>query len=164
KREPDRAAKELELRLKEDLKKMGDFSRIHPMPATGADVPDDLDARLVVLSADHPYSKEEGNPAEVAAKAILETRGNSPRLYRNALVFLAADKVRYQDLDDALRKYAAWKSIVEQKVALNLDPHQVKQAETQLQAADGAVKARLPETYQWLLVPMQGKATDPVTW
>ncbi|OGA65437.1 MAG: AAA+ family ATPase [Betaproteobacteria bacterium RIFCSPLOWO2_12_FULL_65_14] len=164
KREPDRAAKELEARLKEDLKKMGDFSRIHPMPASGADVPDDRDARLVVLSAYHPYSKEDGNPAEVAAKAILEARGNSPRLYRNSLVFLAADKVRYQDLDEALRKYVAWKSIVEEKVPLNLDPHQVKQAENQLQGADGAVKARLPETYQWLLVPVQGKATDPVTW
>src|SRR5690349_6017539 len=109
KREPDRAAKELEGRLKDDLKKMGDFSRIHPMPASGADVPDDLDARLVVLDADHPYSKEDGNPAEVAAKAILETRGNSPRLYRNTLVFLAADKVRYQDLYEALCKHAAWK-------------------------------------------------------
>lgn len=40
---------------------------------------------------------------------------------------------------------------------LNLDPQQVKQAETQMAAADGAVTARLPETYQWLLVP--GQAT-----
>jgi predicted AAA+ superfamily ATPase len=164
KREPDRATKELEARLREDLKKSGDFSRIHPMPASGADVPDDLDARLVVLSADHPYSKEPGNPAETAAKAILETRGNTPRLYRNTLVFLAADKVRLQDLDEALRKYVAWKTIVEEKLPLNLDPHQVKQAETQKQAADGAVTARLPETYQWLLVPTQAKPQDPVTW
>ena len=47
KREPDRAAKELEIRLKDDLRRPGDFSRIHPMPASGADVPDDLDARLL---------------------------------------------------------------------------------------------------------------------
>ena len=31
----------------------------------------------------------------------------------------------------------------------------MKQAETQKAAADGAVTARLPETYQWLLVPVQ---------
>ncbi|MGH9892685.1 MAG: AAA+ family ATPase, partial [bacterium] len=98
------------------------------------------------------------------AKAILEARGNTPRLYRNSLVFLAADKVRYQDLDEALRKYCAWKSIVEERLTLNLDPHQVKQAETQLKAADGAVTARLPETYQWLLVPIQAKPQDQVTW
>jgi ribosomal protein L10 len=37
----------------------------------------------------------------------LETRGNTPRLYRNTLVFLAADKTRLQDLDEAVRTYLA---------------------------------------------------------
>jgi hypothetical protein len=80
------------------------------------------------------------------------------------LVFLAADKVRLQDLDEALRRYLAWKSILDEKETLNLDPHQVRQAETQKQAADGAVTARLPETYQWLLVPEQANPQAPITW
>jgi hypothetical protein len=100
----------------------------------------------------------------MAAKALLESRGNAPRLYRNTLVFLAADRVRLQDLDEALRKYLAWASIVAEKEALNLDPHQARQAETQKQAADGAVTARLPETYQWLLVPEQSSPQAPVAW
>ena len=145
-------------------RKTGDFGRIHPLPRSGADVPDDLDARLVVLPAEQPYTKEPDNAAEVAAKSILESRGNTPRLYRNTLVFLAADKVRLQDLDEAVRRYLAWTSILAEKVALNLDPHQVRQAETQLQAANGAVTARLPETYQWLLVPEQVKPHSPITW
>jgi hypothetical protein len=164
KRDPDKVAAELDARLRGDLKRTGDFSRIHPLPRSGADVPDDLDARLVVLAADHPYSKENGSAAEVAAKAILEARGNAPRLFRNTLVFLAADKVRLQDLDEALRKYLAWSSIVADKDTLNLDPHQARQAETQKQAADGAVVARLPETYQWLLVPEQRNPQATVTW
>ena len=73
-----------------------------------ADVPDELDARLVVLGVDHPYTKEAGNPAEVAAKGTLESRGATPRTFQNALVFLAADKSRLQDLDEAVRKYLAW--------------------------------------------------------
>ena len=164
KRDPDKIAGELDTRLRADLKRAGDFSRIHPLPRSGADVPDDLDARLVVLPAEHPYSKENGSGAEVAAKAILESRGNTPRLYRNTLVFLAADRVRLQDLDEALRKYLAWSSIVAEKETLNLDPHQARQAETQKQAADGAVTARLPETYQWLLVPEQANPQAPVVW
>ncbi len=164
KRDPDKVAAELDARLRADLKRTGDFSRIHPLPRTGADVPDDLDARLVVLPPEHPYSKEGGSAAEVAAKAILESRGNTPRLYRNTLVFLAADKVRLQDLDEALRKYLAWSSILAEKEPLNLDPHQVRQAETQKQAADGAVTARLPETYQWVLVPEQKSPQAAVTW
>jgi predicted AAA+ superfamily ATPase len=164
KREPDKVAHELDGRLREDLRKTGDFSRIHPLPRSGADVPDDLDTRLVVLPAEHPFSKEPGCAAETAARTILESRGNTPRLYRNTLVFLAADKVRLQDLDEALRKFLAWKSILAEKEALNLDPYQVRQAETQKVAADGAVTSRLPETYQWLLVPEQANPQAPVTW
>ena len=146
KRDPDKVATELDARLRADLKRNGDFSRLHALPRSGADVPDDYDARLVVLPAEHVYSKESGNAAEVAAKAILESRGNTPRLYRNTLVFLAADRVRLQDLDEALRRYLAWASIVTEKDTLNLDPHQARQAETQRSAAEGAVIARLPET------------------
>ena len=164
KRESDKVVHELDRRLRDDLRKMGDFSRIHALPQSGQDVPDDMDARLVVLDVDHAYSKEPDNVAEVAAKKILESRGNTPRLYRNTLVFLAADKTRLQDLDEAARKYLAWESILAEKEQLNLDPQQVKQAETQVKAADGAVTARLPETYQWLLVPVQEKPQDAIKW
>ncbi|MDU3041130.1 Swt1 family HEPN domain-containing protein [Bradyrhizobium sp.] len=164
KRDPDKVAAELEARLRADLKRDGDFSRIHPMPRSGADVPDDYDARLVVLPAEHAYTKESGNAAEMAAKAIMESRGNAPRHYQNTLVFLAADKVRLQDLDEALRKYLAWSSIVAEVKELNLDEHQRRQAETQKQAADSAVMARLPETYQWILVPEQSSPQASVVW
>jgi len=164
KRDPDKVMAELERRLKKDLASTGDFSRIHPMPASGADVPDDLEARLVVLSSSHAYSKEAGNAAEVAAKAILETRGNSPRLYRNTLVFLAADKTRLQDLDEAVRKYLAWQSILADEAQLGLTTHQRTQVTQQITAADNTATARLPETYQWLLVPVQNKPQDAVTW
>jgi predicted AAA+ superfamily ATPase len=166
KRDPDKVANELDARLRADLKKTGDFSRVHPLPRSSADVPDNLDARLVVLPAEHPYSKEGTSAAETAARAILEARGNTPRLFRNTLVFLAADRVRLQDLDEALRKYLAWTSILAEKgeKALNLDPQQVTQAEAQKTAADLTVTARLPETYQWVLVPEQKTPQSAVTW
>ena len=164
KRDPDKVVQELDKRLRTDLRKMGDFKRVHPMPGTSADVPDDLDARLVVLGVDHAYIKEPDNAAERAAKAIFETRGTAPRLYRNTIIFLAADKTRLQDLDEAVRKFLAWESILDEKDTLDLTPHQVKQAETQKTAADGTVTARLPETYQWLLVPTQENPQAPVTW
>ena len=82
--------------------------------------------------------------AEVAAKTLLESRGNSPRLFRNSLVFLAADKARMQDLDDAVRRYLAWKSIVDEADVLDLGKHQRGQAETQLKAAEAMVLAKNP--------------------
>lgn len=164
KRDSDKVALEIDARVRADLKKTGDFGRIHPLPRSGSDVPDDLDTRLVVLAPEHAYSKDKDNAAEVAARAILEARGTTPRLYRNTLVFLAADKVRLQDFDEAVRRYLAWTSIIAEKETLNLTPFQAKQAETQQKSADAAVTARLPETYQWVLVPEQKTPAGLVVW
>ena len=164
KREPDKVVQEIDDRLRADLVKRGDFNRVHPLPQSGQDVPDDFDARLVVLGVDHAYNREPGSAAEAAAKAVLESRGSAPRLYRNTLVFLAADRTRLQDFDEATRRFLAWESILAEKETLNLDPQQVKQAETQKDAADGTVTARLPETYQWLLVPVQTSPQAAIEW
>lgn len=163
-REPDKVVQELNSRLRIGLRESGDFSRIHPLPQSGHDVPDDFDARLVVLGSEQCYSKGGGSAAEAAAKAIFESRGNSPRLFRNSLVFLAADQNRMQDLDEALRRFLAWESILSEREQLDLTPFQVKQAETQRDAATSAVDARIPETYQWLLVPVQDTPQSAVEW
>ncbi len=157
-RDHDKVLAELADRLRADLRETGDFSRIHPLPQGAQDVPDDWDARLVVLGTAQPYSKGGDSKAEAAARAILESRGSAPRLYRNTLVFLVADEARVQELEQAVCLYLAWDSIVAEREELNLDPHQVKQAQTQLDSASEAVAVRLPETWQWLLVPGQEQA------
>jgi predicted AAA+ superfamily ATPase len=164
KRDPDKIITELERRLRKEFSQTGEFGRVHTLPRTSADVPDDLDARLVVLGIEHSYNREPASAAQVAAKEILENRGNVPRIYRNTLVFLAADKVRLQDLDEATRKYLAWESIVDEKESLDLSPFQVRSAETQKQSANSAVIARLPETYQWLIVPTQSSPQAEIEW
>ena len=95
---------------------------------------------------------------------MLEMRGNTPRVFQNTLVFLAIDQVRLQDLDEAVRRYLAWQSILTDKESLELTPHQVKQAEEQQETADGVVSSRLPEAYQWLLVPMQATPQSEREW
>jgi predicted AAA+ superfamily ATPase len=161
-RDADKVVQEIESRVRLDLRRMGDFPRIQARPGTSADVPDELEARLVVLGIEQPYVREPGSPAEASAREILTKRGNAPRLYQNTLVFLAPDKTRLQDLDEATRRYLAWRSIVDEKEVLNLDPHQARQAETQLRLADDTVAARIPETYQWLLAPTQTSPEAPV--
>jgi hypothetical protein len=163
-RDPDKAAHEIEKRVRADLQKTGDFVRVHPVPQSSQDIPDETDVRLVVLSTTETHNRDADSPALAAAKQILTTRGNAPRIYQNALVFLAADHVRMQDLDEAVRRYLAWESIVAEKEKLDLSPFQVKQAETQKASADSAVAARLPEAYQWLLVPGQKTPHASIEW
>jgi hypothetical protein len=85
------------------------------------------------------------------------------------LVFLAADKTRFAELDRAVRLYLAWKSIETEKVSLDLTPFQANQVDQKKTSSDQAVKGRIPETYVWLLVPGQkrpesGKAFPDVEW
>ena len=163
-RDPDRVIQAIGDRLRAALRDTGGFSRIHSGPRSGYEVPDERETRLVVLGTEHPHHRDLGSPAERAATDILESRGTTPRLYRNTLVFLAPDQSRLQDLDEAVRRHLAWESILDERELLDLSPHQVKQAETQRDAAAEAVTARLPETYQWLLTPVQAAPADPVTW
>ena len=164
-RNRDEVDKEIENRLRADLTSRGDFNRVHLFPPSGHDVQDDQEARLVVLGPSYPHTREGASDSRAiaAAKSTLESRGNTPRLFRNTLVFLAADETRLQDLEEGVRRYLAWKSIVDNRETLDLPPHQVRQAETQRDAADGAVKARIGETYQWLLVPTQANPQE-VGW
>jgi len=161
-REPDKVAREIERRLREEVRReKGEFSAVHPFPQSSADVADDLEARLVVLPTSAAHTRgDQMSPAMAAAKEILNSRGNTPRLFRNTLVFLAADKTRLQDLEEAVRRDLAWKSILDDKESLDLSPHQVRQAEQHKGTADTTVTARLPETFLWLLVPVQ---VDPNT-
>jgi len=163
-RDPDAIRMEIEARVRDNLKSTGDFSRIHPFPHGGQDVPDDRDTRLVVLDVTTPHTKDPNSKAVQAAKRILDFRGSVPRIYRNTLVFLAADANRLQDLDAAVRRYLAWKSIVNEKIQLNLTPFQATQAEQQLKTADTTVQAQIPETFQWLIVPTQRSPSDSIEW
>lgn len=128
---------------------------MHVAPRTTADVPDEPEARLVVLGPDHPHLRSEDTPALAVAREFLASRANAPRLYRTMLVFLAADQRRLEELDRAVATYLAWDDIDGQAEGLNLDPQQRRQATRKRQDANLAVGLRVAETYQWLLVPVQ---------
>jgi hypothetical protein len=102
--------------------------------------------------------------ARQEAQAILDMRGSSPRNYRNSIVFLGADATRLKELMQAVRQFLAWTSIWDDREQLNLDNFQTKQAETKCRNADETVKARIPESYQWLLVPSQPDPKAQPEW
>ena len=151
-------------RLRKEAQYRGEFSKVHACVTSG-DVVDDREARLVILGPEFPHTKNQPeSPARREAQAIGDMRGSSPRNYRNSLVFLAADATRQKELLQAVRQYLAWTSIWDEREQLNLDNFQTKQAETKCRNADETVKARIPETYQWLLVPDQPDPKAQPKW
>jgi hypothetical protein len=157
---------EIRKRLRDQPRNYGEFVRVHICPTSGADVPDERDARLVVLDPQHPHTgKDERSAGRKAAEKLLAERGTGPRLYRNTLIFLAPDKSRLAELEDAVRQFRAWDSIVAERETLELTPFQANQAKTKRDQMDQTVKLRIPETYTWLLVPMQGAdPQSPLGW
>jgi predicted AAA+ superfamily ATPase len=151
-------------RLREEARSRGDFHRVHACMKS-SDIPDEREARLVILGPEHTHSKEQADSAaKKEAQIILDNRGNSPRNYKNTLVFLAGDAARLRELQTAIRHYLAWKSIWNEKDQLNLDPFQSKQADTKRKGAEDTVRARIPESYHWLLVPGQPESRGDLEW
>jgi hypothetical protein len=77
---------------------------------------------------------------------------------------LAPDANRLRELEQAVRQYLAWNSIWSERVPLNLDQFQTRQAETKRESTDEAVELRIKETYYWLLVPGQPDPKGEIEW
>lgn len=160
---PDTVLEEAIQRLRKVRK--AHFSGYHVAPQSGGDVADEPVARLVILPPDAPHkNKDMTSDAVQMAQEILESRGNSPRLYRNMLMFVAPDLQLSEAFAEAIQKFLAWESIYDERESLNLDAQQLKQVRTNRERMDETVDARLLETYNWLLVPHQPDPTGPIQW
>lgn len=161
----DVVEQEIIQRLRDVGRARAQFARVHIAPESPGDVPEDRDARLVILGPDRPHAtRDEDSQATRFAAEILNSRGAGPRQFQNSLVFLAADRTRLSELESAVRQYLAWKSIDEERESLNLDAFQAGQTRTKRNDADRTVDQRLPQTYSWLLVPDQPDKNGDVEW
>ena len=157
---------EITRRLKGDDAR-GEFSAVHVAPDSTSDIPDDpaLGVRLVVLDPQHPHSRlSEDSPARLWVEDALNHKGSSPRYHKNTLLFLAPDKAKIENLERNTAQYLAWKSIVGDKEALNLDVFQSNQATTKRNQSNQDVDNILCDTYQWLLIPIQPDAQGSIDW
>ncbi len=127
-------------------------------------MPDEQTARLVILRPSDEYkATNQNNAAMTAVTDILNNRGNTPRIYRNMLAFIAPDQDLMASLKQAVRLYIAWKSIKDDSEDLNLDAAQNRETQNNLHRANETVDARIKEAYCWLLVPYIDKNVDMKT-
>lgn len=166
----EEAYSELERRLRL-MKERGQFAGVHICPDSSADVPDEAEARLVILTPRTSLQRAKGGakgegpagPAIATVGDILDHRGTVPRRYRNMLVFAVADQEAVGSILPEVRRHLAWKSIVADGPALNLDKVQDRQAREMEEQTDKTVVAQIDEAYKWALVPQQ-EGTDALKW
>jgi hypothetical protein len=143
----------------------GHFDAVQVAPASSAEVPDEAGGvRAVVLGVKYPHNGREGSDALVEAKDILTQRGSTPRVYRNMLVFIAAESRQLDHLKDAVRASLAWGEIVRDTERLNLTQSDSALAKAKLAEANETMKTRLKEAWCYLHYPAQESAQSDWEW
>jgi uncharacterized protein len=147
------------------LSDRGHFDAVQVAPSSSSDVPDEAGGvRAVVLGIAHPYSGRDGSEAMSEAKDILLQRGTTPRVYRNMLVFLAAEQRQLDNLKAAMRSALAWAEIVREIDRLNLTQSDSALAKAKLLEANETLKTRLKEAWCYLIYPVQETAQADLEW
>lgn len=142
----------------------GHFDAVQVAPGGSADVPDEPGGvRAVVLGIAHPHNGRDSSEAQAEAKEILMQRGSTPRVYRNMLVFLAAEQRQLEHLKSAMRFALAWSKIVQEPDRLNFKSDEAL-AKNKLSEANDTLRTRLKEAWCYLLYPVQESAQADVDW
>lgn len=151
---------EIVARLQGQGRTRGDFAGVHVCPESNADIPDTDEARLVILHPKVAHKAKTGSAAKEFANKATKNRGSANRTHRNAVIFLAADEARLEELDAATREYLGWKHVLDNEADLDLTQNQKNQAAQRREKADKTVELRLLQTFIWALVPTEPDPSD----
>ena len=147
------------------LGERGHFDAVQVAPGGSSDVPDEPGGvRAVVLGVAHPHTGRDGSEALTEARDILMQRGSTPRVYRNMLVFLAAEHRQLDNVKSAMRSALAWAEIDRETARLNLTQSDSALAKAKLAESNETLEARLKEAWCHLLYPVQESAQADLAW
>ena len=151
----EKAVDYIKICMKNLFRKGNYFKVVHVAPETSLDVPDEQEARLVIMSPSVLYSKEEGAGAEAISTidSYLSTRGTSPRMYKNMLVFAVMERKNWPALLLEAKKYLAWKSIDADKDELNLSKADKDSIFQNIHSLEESIKMKLNASFSWLINP-----------
>lgn len=135
------------------------FRAVH-VTSNPSEIPDEQEARLVILGPADVHRRGGEYPARAKAEEILDSKGTGPRLYKNMLIFLAPDDSGIRSCLQSIRLFKAWQSVLDDEEQLGLDAVQARQAKESLEKADRTVDAQIGEAYCWIHVPHQEVGTE----
>ena len=147
------------------LRDRGHFEYVQVEPGDSSDVPDEPGGvRAVILGVAYGHTGRDGSEALIEAREILMQRGSKPRVYRNMLVFLAAEQRQLDNLNAAMRYNLAWAGIVRDTERLNLTQSDSALAKAKLKESEETLIIRLKEAWCYLLYPIQDSAQEDLEW
>lgn len=154
---------EIVARLRRDAPRSTvEFDGVVVAPSSTGDVPDESSTRLVLLHPRHVHSnKDQSSSASRFALELLQKRGTASRAMPNSIVMLAADSARWKDLESTTRSYLAWKSILDDKLYLDLTHTNEAQAQRQVETTNRTIGDQIAATWIWGLHATQPDPAAP---
>jgi len=129
--------------LEKSINKRGELA-VYIWPDDHKDIPDTPDLKLIIL--------RDGDPDW----EFIEKHGESPRIYRNMLIFLAPDTSQRPVFYDYLRRLLAMRSI-QNDPHLNLTESQKKEIKEKLKSLEARGYEELRKCYRQVFVPAKNK-------
>ena len=142
--------------LREDERNRAGFARVHGAPDNPPDVDDQRSTALVILPPNVTHDSSSGQESSAArlASETIERRGSGQRLYRNTLIFLAADSSLFTTVRDNARREQAWQSILDDEDLIeNLTRAQTRDALEQAERSRDALRQSIRGAWVHVLYP-----------
>jgi len=128
----------------------------HIAAKASSDIPDDQYFHLVLFRACDTHKTNDTNSKAMSmVKEYFEKRGSSPRIHRNMIAFLAADKDQMINLQQEVKMLLAWRSIKKDADTLNLDTAQRNETNVAIQEKEQSTKRFIQDAWCHLIVPTQ---------
>ena len=145
----------------------GHFDAVQVAPENSSEVPDEPGGvRAVVLGVSHPHTGRDGSDAMEEINDIYLQRGNSPRVYRNTLIFIASEYRQLENLELAMRSSIAWNEVVRDAESgrLNLRTSDIALAKSKAKEAGDTTQTRLKEAWSYVVYPYQDTPQSDVAF
>jgi len=111
-------------------------------PSQSSEIPEDSQLKLIILRR-----KEED-----LIKQIIETKGSTPRVYRNVLFFLIPVDIKIQSLKTSIKRKLAYEQL-EKDETLKLTETQKKDVKNSIKKENRNIPYKIKEVYRTILIP-----------
>ena len=139
----------------------GHFARIQVMRGDSADVADEGNGlKAIFLGVDHCHSTSDESKAILESKSVLQNCGLNLRLYRNTLIFLAADDRLVEHLKLSVRNLLAWTEVANSQKKYDLKVSEIGLANERVKTYQNIVRQQIREAWCHVLYPTQSEPTQ----
>ena len=142
----------------------GHFSRVQVLRGDSSDIPDEGNGlNAIFIGADHCHSTKEESKAILEAKRVTENCGLTLRVYRNTIIFLAADIRLIDHLRQSVKKMLAWTTVTNSANKYDLKMSEIKLAKERVESYHTAVRQQIRESWCHVLCPVQSENSRDIS-